>query len=277
LLEPVAVVNPYARFLSFRSDRPRTRRDHMKYLGLIRAIAFLHQHQRPRRTVVLAGRETAYIEVTLADIAAANALAAAVLGRSLDELAPQTRTLLLHLDALVTRRAAQDARVRGAVRFTRREIREAIHWGPDQVDTHLSRLERLEYVISYQGGQGRQSVYGLVYDGQGQDGQPFLMGLADVTAIAAAVGGSASTAMASTSVGSDPHFRGGSGPVPGAFRGGSVGAGIMQIDGENHAERSSAPKTADHEAGGDISDRSSCRSRSRANGVHGLALIGGVA
>ena len=79
-----------------------------------------------------------------ADIAAANRLAAAVLGRSLDELAPQTRTLLMHLDAFIGQRAAADGRQRAAVRFTRREIREAIHWGADQVDTHLARLERLE-------------------------------------------------------------------------------------------------------------------------------------
>jgi DNA primase len=45
LLEPVAVVNPYARALRFADARTRTRRDHMKYLALIRAIALLHQHQ----------------------------------------------------------------------------------------------------------------------------------------------------------------------------------------------------------------------------------------
>jgi len=278
LLEPVAVVNPYARFLSFRADRPRTRRDHMKYLGLIRAIAFLHQHQRPRRSVVIALRETTYIEVTLADIAAANALAAAVLGRSLDELAPQTRTLLLHLDALVNRRAAAESRARGAVRFTRREIREAIHWSADQVDIHLGRLERLEYVISYQGGQGRQSVYGLAWDGQGQDGQPFVMGLADVAAIAAAAStGGEPVPTTPASEGASPHFRPTSDPVPRPFRGGSVGAGIVQIDGGNQADRNEAPKCADPEAGGDISAVPSCRSRSRTNGGPALGLIGGAA
>jgi hypothetical protein len=32
--------------LTFPADKTRTRRDHMKYLTLIRAIALLHKHQR---------------------------------------------------------------------------------------------------------------------------------------------------------------------------------------------------------------------------------------
>ncbi|KAK0359816.1 hypothetical protein LTR94_029774, partial [Friedmanniomyces endolithicus] len=47
LLQPIKVVNPYAEALTFLDDKTRTRRDHRKYLGLIRAIALLHQHQRP--------------------------------------------------------------------------------------------------------------------------------------------------------------------------------------------------------------------------------------
>ncbi len=277
LLEAVAVVNPYARFLSFRSDRSRTRRDHLKYLGLIRAIAYLHQHQRPRRSVIIDGQETVYIEVALADIAAANRLAAAVLGRSLDELAPQTRTLLMHLDALVGQRAATEGRARAAVRFTRREIREANHWSADQVDIHLARLELLEYVISYQGGQGRQSVYSLAYDGQGQDGQPFVMGLADVGALAAAAGGADPVATAPTSEGSTPHFRPTSDPVPRPFRGGSVGGGMEDMNDENRAEIAEDGETAPQDPRGGISPSASHRRHSPINGVHALALIGGAA
>ena len=47
LLEPLPVVNPFADALTFLDDKTRTRRDHVKYLTLIRAIALLHQHQRP--------------------------------------------------------------------------------------------------------------------------------------------------------------------------------------------------------------------------------------
>ena len=47
LLRPVMVANPFARELTFLDDQTRTRRDHVKYLTLIRTIALLHQYQRP--------------------------------------------------------------------------------------------------------------------------------------------------------------------------------------------------------------------------------------
>src|SRR5271155_3650221 len=102
LLKPVFVANPYARELTFHDNQTRTRRDHMKYLTLIRTIALLHQYQRPTKTVEHHGRPVEYIEVALADIAVANRLAHEVLGRSLDELPPQTRRLLLAVDEMVT-------------------------------------------------------------------------------------------------------------------------------------------------------------------------------
>ena len=187
LLEPVAVVNPFAPALTFRADRARLRRDHMKYLGLIRAITFLHQHQRPRHDAVVDGRTLTYIEVTLADIAAANHLAAAVLGRSLDELAPQTRTLLLRLDAWVSAHARTQACARERVRFTRRVVREALALSVNQVRDHLGRLIELEYVVPVRGGggPGQLAEYVLAYDGQGQDGTPFVLGLVDVVALGA--------------------------------------------------------------------------------------------
>ena len=94
LLRPVHVVNRFAEGLRYPSTCTRTRRDHMKYLGLIRAIALLHQHQRPVMTLARNGRELKYIEAQVRDIELANRLASEVLGRSLVELPPQTARLL---------------------------------------------------------------------------------------------------------------------------------------------------------------------------------------
>ena len=95
LLRSLRVVNPYAERLTFLDDRTRTRRDHTKYLALIRTLTLLHQHQREVKTAEDdQGRAVEYIEVTLDDIAAANRLAHEVLGRTLDEMPPQTRLLL---------------------------------------------------------------------------------------------------------------------------------------------------------------------------------------
>jgi DNA primase len=185
MLRPVLVANPYARRLTFLDNRTRTRRDHVKYLTLIRSIALLHQYQRPLRTVTHKGQRVEYIEVTLSDIAVANQLAGEVLGRSLDELPPQTRRLLGMLDEMVSDACRRQALERTEYRFTIRDVREATGWSYTQVRVHLDRLVELEYVLVHRGGRGQQFVYELLYDGQGEDGRPFLVGLIDVEALGA--------------------------------------------------------------------------------------------
>jgi len=44
LIRPLLVANPYAEQLTFLDTQTRTRRDHMKYLTLIKSIALLHQY-----------------------------------------------------------------------------------------------------------------------------------------------------------------------------------------------------------------------------------------
>ncbi len=183
LLRPLRVVNPFAERLTFLDDRTRTRRDHMKYLALIRTIALLHQHQRPVKTVEQDGRAVEYIEATLDDIAAANRLAHEVLGRCLDELPPQTRALLEKIERMVAARRAERKSERGEVRFRARELREFTGWGNSQLHLHLSRLVAMEYVLTHRADHGQGFVYELVYDGSGKDGKRFLPGLLDVEAL----------------------------------------------------------------------------------------------
>jgi DNA primase len=177
LLRPLMVANPYARELTFVDRQTRTRRDHMKYLTLIETVALLHQHQRPVKTAQQGSQVIEYIEVTLDDIAVANRLADQVLGRSLDELPPQTRRLLLLVDEYVTTSCKRLAMERKDFRFSRREVREATGWGNTQLKIHLGRLEDLEYLTVHRGARGQGFVYELAYDGKGKDGMPFLSGL----------------------------------------------------------------------------------------------------
>jgi len=130
-----------------------------------------------------AGRERheiCYVEVELADVALANRLAHEVLGRSLDELPPQTRGFLTRLDELVEHWAGEQGIARADVRFRARAVREALALGATQVKLHLRRLVDLEYVVVHTTGHGVGWAYELVYRGEGRDGQPFLPGLIDV-------------------------------------------------------------------------------------------------
>jgi DNA primase len=183
LLQPLAVVNPYADRLTFLDDKTRTRRDHMKYLTLIRSITLLHQYQREVKTVQHKGKAVRYIEVTPADIQIANRLAHEVLGRTLDELPPQTRTLLGLLHAWVSQQCQQQAIQRSDWRFTRRQVREITGWGDTQLKVHLGRLAELEYVLTHRMLRGGGFEYELIYDAQGEAGGRFLMGLADLDAL----------------------------------------------------------------------------------------------
>jgi DNA primase catalytic core len=163
LLAPVPVLNPFAMALTFPSGRTRNRRDHEKYLTLIDSIALLHQHQRSRGQHVVRGRVVEYIAVTLDDIALANQLAPEVLGRSLDELPPQTRRLLEHIrDLVTTKRKTESAKT--ASTFSRKEVRDLSGWSLTQVRVHLERLVELEYLAIRCGRMGGPFQYELLIE-----------------------------------------------------------------------------------------------------------------
>ena len=150
----------------------------MKYLGLILAIAFLHQYQREIKTVQDTGDVLEYIEVVLDDIEKANTLAAEILGRTLDELAPPSRLLLKMIREMVEARC-KDIEPKN-YHFNRRDIREWTRWSDSQIKRHIQQLEDLEYLYSVAGKKGKEYVYELLYPGGGEDGKPFLMGLTSV-------------------------------------------------------------------------------------------------
>jgi len=163
LLASVEVLNPFAPSLIFPSTRTRNRRDHEKYLTLIDAVALLHQHQRPRGRHEAPGRVLEYVSVTLDDIALANELAPEVLGRSLDELPPQTRRLLDYVRALVRSKSEHEPE-KSAVVFTRRELHMVSGWSFTQLRVHLERLIEQEYLGVRCGRMGTQFVYELLID-----------------------------------------------------------------------------------------------------------------
>jgi DNA primase len=180
LLKPIAVVNPFADKLSFPDGLTRTRRDHMKFLTLIRAITLLHQYQRPVQTVAVGDKVLEYIESTLSDINLAAGLIRQVLGRSLDELPPQTRRMLLLIDDMVRGECERLEMERRDYRFSRRDVRQHTGWSDAQVKRHLRKLEELEYLIVHHGGRGQSIVYELFFERPADPSQPFLPGMIDI-------------------------------------------------------------------------------------------------
>jgi DNA primase catalytic core len=217
LLKPLAVVNPYADQLSFRDDQTRSRRDHLKYLTLIRSIALLHQFQREVRTIQHQGQTLRYIEVIPGDIELANELAQEVLGRTVDELLPQTRKLLTMLHAWVREECERDGTAQTDFHFTRRQAREATGWGDTQLWTHLGRLVEMEFLLPHRG-RGKTIEYELLHQGEDAAGRLKLLGLingAGLTVTTPEIRGQAANIR-----GGEPEY---SGVIRGTFGGDSVG------------------------------------------------------
>lgn len=177
LIKPYQIINPYADQLTFLDDKTRTRRDHEKYLTLIDAIALLHQYQREVKQHHFNGEAQDYIEVTLEDIEMANQLAHKVLGRTLDELPPQTRKLLRLIETMVVDQCKAQSLDKSDYRFSRKMIREVTQWGNTQLKLHCKRLEEMEYLLVHRGGRGQSFEYELIYNGEGEQGENFLLGL----------------------------------------------------------------------------------------------------
>lgn len=219
LLAPLEVLNPFAPELTFATGRTRSRRDHEKYLTLIDAIALLHQHQRPRRALPegpMGAGSACFIEATLDDIALANELAPEVLGRSLDELPPQTRRLLGHIrDLMHAKRQGKEAKgSAGCAGFSRRELREACGWSLTQVRAHLERLVELEYLAVRHGRLGSSFGYELLFDPEAAEAVAHV-GLIPVERLRHEYGGRVAGSEAGVAGRSEPLAGGGqTGPPP---------------------------------------------------------------
>lgn len=135
LLEPVAVVIPFASQLTFPDQWLRARRDHDRFLHLIEVFAYLHQHQRPRKL----HQCVEYIEATTTDYRWAYFLASRVLRNSLDELSRWGRELLTFFEL-------EDPPL-----ITRRELREKLQWPDRRLREALDELVDLEYLECQRG------------------------------------------------------------------------------------------------------------------------------
>jgi DNA primase len=262
LLRPLAVVNPYAEDLTFLDDRTRMRRDHAKYLTLIEAITLLRQHQREIKTLRQAGAVIEYIEVALEDIALANRLAHEVLGRSLDELPPQTRRVLGMIEAFVAERMQKNAILRADVRFTRRELRSRCGMSDAAIRVHLERLVAMEYVRLVAGKNGQRFEYELLFDGDLSISTPQRMGLIDVEALRAAHPESTSTTP--TSQGQIPHLAPGLQTARTALVGTSRSEESLENPGEIAAQGEIDGVESETERRGSVSMNGHSRSAARA-------------
>jgi hypothetical protein len=177
------VVNPFAPQLTFATNQPRLRRDHQKYLDLIKTITFLHQFQRPRETRTIAGKTIEAVITTREDIVLANELAHVVLGRSLDDLPPQPRRLLGLLWAVVKPWADTAEVTVSQFDWSLRQVLPHLPYGDSQLRYHLRVLTERDYVATYRPHAAEVLRYRLLLDEVPQERGHVCLGLADPATI----------------------------------------------------------------------------------------------
>jgi hypothetical protein len=192
LLELVKVVIPYADLIKFPADVPRTRRDLPRFLEVIKAIAFLRQKQKTRKThsdPKMDG-ELEYIEADLADYEVAYRYAAPAIAAGLDELPEHSRALLGTIRTGLARWVSEDEGKPEHERrstFTRSDIATWAKTTYDFVVTYVRPLENREYLEVISGGQGKKYVYKMSEKGQLDEGMLTIRGLSTPAELAEAI------------------------------------------------------------------------------------------
>jgi DNA primase len=166
LVEPLRIVIPESLALSFPTGRLILRREHKKYLGLIKSIVLLHQHQRERKRAAVGDRTIEYIEATAADVELAQLVATNLLRRNLDELAPPTRSLARDIAQLVAAKKSEHPSCEAF--FDRKELQAATGLSLWHIRTYLTQLVEYEYIAPIAGGgrRGKRNLYELLWDGE---------------------------------------------------------------------------------------------------------------
>ena len=139
-IKPLTVLNPYAKYLSFKADNHRSRRDHQKYLILIECVTLLFQYQREQKGSV--------VKTHLIDIALTHFLIRRIFKATLDELPPQTRGFFRRVISYLKNKAEEQETDMLNLWISRREIRELVKLSNTRVHEHITRLISYEYMFS---------------------------------------------------------------------------------------------------------------------------------
>ena len=156
LLQPLLIFIPYAAQLTFPDKKLRNRRDHERFLCLIEASAFLHQHQRARGKT---DDGDDYVLASLDDYELAYALAQEVLAMTLHELSRGAKDVWQQTRDWLFKEAGSSFPERI---FTRRELRQVTGTEDHQLRSALTELVEMEYLEVAAGTPGRAYQYRLL-------------------------------------------------------------------------------------------------------------------
>jgi len=158
LLKPLPVIIPFAKHIEFPYQKLRTRRDHQRFLNLIEVIAFLHQYQRPKKTIQGADVIMAGIE----DYTMALTLAKDLLAETFRDCQKPLRDLLTQIQQMLKKKSEKEKQPVALLTFTRKDVREFTGLPHQRIKRLFAELEEYEYIAVEKAAHGGQHRYQLV-------------------------------------------------------------------------------------------------------------------
>ena len=152
MLEPIAVVNPFAELLNIPEEVLKPRRTNNHYLQFIEVITYYHQFQREHKVDEATGE--LFIETTLEDVSEANRLLKEILLRKSDELTGACRNYLESVKSYLENE--------GKKQFTNQEIRKALKVNPSNQKRYNLSLINNYYIKKVKGKKGTTYNYEIV-------------------------------------------------------------------------------------------------------------------
>jgi DNA primase catalytic core len=153
MLQPVEVVNPYARFIQLPEQIFKPRRTMGLLLGFIETVTWYHQYQRP----IKQSNGGAFIETTIEDIEQSFALIKDVLFTKGDELNKATRDFLELLKSWLAEHHQSSFKIQ--------EIRKALRMHPRNLQRYVKELMQYGYLKREGSYKQRQGFEYSIADG----------------------------------------------------------------------------------------------------------------
>jgi len=143
-LQPLEIINPYSKYLSFSARSHQARRDHQKYLTLLDCITLLFQHQREK----VYKDNKLCIKTHPIDIEICNYLSRFIFANSFEELPPQTMLFTSNLIKYILTEAKTSSVEFEQVWFYRKDARHQTGLSNTRVHEHINRLVDHEILTS---------------------------------------------------------------------------------------------------------------------------------
>ena len=167
LLKPALVINPYAELMGFPERRLEARRDQMKFIQVLNAVAFLNQYKRERHSLKDESNTYEYIEPTLEDYKTTYELLvkSGILSNTLSDIPKNARDLYEIIKEMVIEKSKGSKKPVKDILFTRKDVWKHSGWSSFQVRKYIEILLDYELIEIMSGGlRGQTHDYRIILE-----------------------------------------------------------------------------------------------------------------